>query len=109
MARTRVALLLPLSGQQAPLGQALQQAAELALFAQNDPRVEFVPLDTAGTATGGMTTGVVQPVEVTLGGAVEGSVEVRAGLSPGDIVVVRGNERLRPGMAVSFRQPQRPQ
>lgn len=64
---------------------------------------------TAGTATGGMTTGVVQPVEVTLGGAVEGSVEVRAGLSPGDIVVVRGNERLRPGMAVSFRQPERPQ
>ena len=52
VARTRVALLLPLSGQQAPLGQALQQAAELALFAQNDSRVEFVPLDTAGTATG---------------------------------------------------------
>ena len=52
MARTRVALLLPLSGQQAPLGQALQQAAELALFEQNDRRVEFVPLDTAGTAMG---------------------------------------------------------
>ncbi|MFN9094778.1 MAG: penicillin-binding protein activator, partial [Alphaproteobacteria bacterium] len=52
IARTRVALLLPLSGQQAPLGQALQQAAELALFQQNDRRVEFMPLDTAGTAIG---------------------------------------------------------
>jgi ABC-type branched-subunit amino acid transport system substrate-binding protein len=52
MARTRVALLLPLSGQQAPLGQALQQAVELALFEQNDRRVEFVPLDTGGNAMG---------------------------------------------------------
>ncbi|MFN8981734.1 MAG: penicillin-binding protein activator [Alphaproteobacteria bacterium] len=52
VARTRVALLLPLSGQQEALGRALQQAAELALFEQNDRRVEFVPLDTAGTAMG---------------------------------------------------------
>jgi ABC-type branched-subunit amino acid transport system substrate-binding protein len=52
MARTRVALLLPLSGQQEPLGQALQQAAELALFEQNDRRVEFVPVDTGGNAMG---------------------------------------------------------
>lgn len=64
---------------------------------------------TADAATGVMATGVAQPVEVTLGGAVEGGVEVRAGLSPGDLVVIRGNERLRPGMAVSFRQPERPQ
>ena len=49
--RNRVALLLPLSGSQAPLGQALQQAAELALFETNDPRVEFLPIDTAGNAT----------------------------------------------------------
>ncbi|MFM7422798.1 MAG: penicillin-binding protein activator [Alphaproteobacteria bacterium] len=52
MGRIRVALLLPLSGQQEPLGRALQQATELALFEQNDRRVEFVPLDTAGTAMG---------------------------------------------------------
>ena len=52
MGRTRVALLLPLSGQQEALGRALQQAAELALFEQNDRRVEFVPLDTAGNAMG---------------------------------------------------------
>jgi ABC-type branched-subunit amino acid transport system substrate-binding protein len=52
MGRIRVALLLPLSGQQEALGRALQQASELALFEQNDRRVEFVPLDTAGTAMG---------------------------------------------------------
>ena len=52
VARTRVALLLPLSGQQEQLGQALQQAAELALFEQNDRRVEFLPLDTGGNAMG---------------------------------------------------------
>jgi len=52
VARTRVALLLPLSGQQEALGRALQQAAELALFEQNDRRVEFVPLDTGGNAMG---------------------------------------------------------
>jgi ABC-type branched-subunit amino acid transport system substrate-binding protein len=50
--RTRVALLLPLSGQQEQLGQALQHAAELALFEQNDRRVEFLPLDTGGNAMG---------------------------------------------------------
>ena len=61
---------------------------------------------TAGAAAG---TGTVQPVEVTLGGAVEASVEVRSGLTPGDLVVIRGNERLRPGMAVTFRQPEPPQ
>lgn len=52
IARTRIALLLPLSGQQEALGRALQQAAELALFEQNDRRVEFVPLDTGGNAMG---------------------------------------------------------
>ena len=30
--KARIALLLPLSGQSAPVGQALQQAAEMALF-----------------------------------------------------------------------------
>ncbi len=49
--------------------------------------------------------GVVRPVEVALGGAVEGHVAVNAGLEPGMLVVVRGNERLRPGMKVAFAPP----
>jgi len=52
------------------------------------------------------TTGTVRVASVTLGAAVGGNVEVRSGLEGGLLVVVRGNERLRPGMAVSYAQPQ---
>jgi hypothetical protein len=47
----------------------------------------------------------VRPVQVAIGATIEGSVEVRGGLDPGQLVVIRGNERLRPGMAVTFQQP----
>jgi multidrug efflux pump subunit AcrA (membrane-fusion protein) len=47
----------------------------------------------------------VQAVPVQLGTAVGGNVEVRTELAPGRLVVVRGNERLRPGMAVAFEPP----
>jgi RND family efflux transporter MFP subunit len=50
-------------------------------------------------------TGTVRPVEVSLGAAVEGHVEVRGGVEPGQLLVTRGNERLRPGAAVSFQVP----
>lgn len=53
----------------------------------------------------GPTTGAVRPVEVALGAAVEGHVAVRGSLEPGALVVVRGNERLRPGMQVTFTPP----
>jgi len=51
------------------------------------------------------TEGVVRPVDVVLGAAVEGHVAVRGSLEPGALVVVRGNERLRPGMKVVFEPP----
>ena len=50
--RTKVALLLPLTGGNAALGQAMLNAAELALFEQGAPGFEFVPRDTGGTAQG---------------------------------------------------------
>lgn len=50
--RSRVGLLLPLSGSNRPLGQAMLNAAQLALFEQGDPGVEFLPRDTASTAAG---------------------------------------------------------
>lgn len=64
-------------------------------------------IDPAAGATpvGSATTGTVRPVPVSLGATIEGSVEVRGGLEPGQLVVIRGNERLRPGMTVSFPQP----
>jgi HlyD family secretion protein len=59
-----------------------------------------------GPAAGGAAgSGTVRPVEVSLGAAVEGHVEVRGGVELGQLVVIRGNERLRPGMAVSFQPP----
>ena len=39
---------------------------------------------------------------VVIGFAVGERFEVKSGLEPGDIVVVRGNERLQPGQKVSF-------
>lgn len=42
----------------------------------------------------------VRPVE--LGIAVGERFEVVSGLRPGDLVVVRGNERLRPGQPITF-------
>jgi len=64
------------------------------------PRPLVFCIDPAGD-----TTGTVRPVEVVLGTAVEGHVVVRSGLEPGRLVVVRGNERLRPGMTVTFEPP----
>ena len=67
------------------------------------PQVYVV--DAAGPDGGGPGTGLVRPVDVVLGAVVEGHVEARGELAPGGLVVVRGNERLRPGMAVSFAAP----
>ena len=52
--------------------------------------------------------GTVKPVEVAPGVAVGGNVEIRGGLTPGQLVVIRGNERLRPGASVSFTVPTAP-
>ncbi|TCZ64021.1 penicillin-binding protein activator [Roseicella aquatilis] len=50
--RSRVALLLPLSGGNRALGTAMLNAAQLALFEQGDPSIEFLPRDTGGTGSG---------------------------------------------------------
>ena len=42
------------------------------------------------------------PQPVRLGSAVDGRFEVLDGLGDGDLVVVRGNERLRPGQPVTY-------
>lgn len=48
----KVALLLPLSGQNAALGKSLRQAAEMSVFEVADAKLELIPLDTKGTPTG---------------------------------------------------------
>jgi ABC-type branched-subunit amino acid transport system substrate-binding protein len=48
----KVALLVPLSGGNAELGQAMLDAAQLALFEAPDDRLTLVPRDTGGNAEG---------------------------------------------------------
>jgi ABC-type branched-subunit amino acid transport system substrate-binding protein len=48
----KVALLVPLSGANAELGQVMLDAAQLALFEAPDDRLTLVPRDTGGTAEG---------------------------------------------------------
>lgn len=50
----RVAILLPLSGQHAALGQSMLQAAQLALFDIGYENFELTPRDTQGTAQGAL-------------------------------------------------------
>ena len=48
----RVALLLPLSGPNASIGLAMQNAAQMALFDVGNPDFELLPVDTGGTPEG---------------------------------------------------------
>src|SRR5262249_11506839 len=48
----KVALLLPLSGANAELGQAILDAAQLALFEAGADRLTLLPRDTGGNAAG---------------------------------------------------------
>ena len=50
----RVALLVPLSGPAAQVGQAMLNAAQLALFQFADDRFELLPHDTGGTVDGAL-------------------------------------------------------
>ncbi len=67
--------------------------------------VLVVPKDALVQARGGWTAfvnddGKASPRTVTIGAALGDTFEVLSGLSPGDEVVVRGNERLRPGQDI---------
>lgn len=60
----------------------------------------------AGASVFVAVDGAAAPREVVLGEAVGSRFVVIDGLVPGDLVVVRGNERLRPGQALSYEPPQ---
>jgi ABC-type branched-subunit amino acid transport system substrate-binding protein len=66
----RAALLVPLSGQSASVGQALLNAAQMALFDVSDPSFTLLPVDTKGTAEGAAAaaqTALSQGAEIILG------------------------------------------
>jgi len=56
----------------------------------------------AGAIVYAVRDGKAASQTVSLGAAVGSRLEVLSGLADGDMVVVRGNERLRPGQPVSF-------
>lgn len=65
-----------------------------------------VPKDALVQARGGWTVfvaadGKAQPRQVEIGVPAGDRYEVISGLAPGDLVVVRGNERLRPGQDIT--------
>ena len=72
----------------------------------SEPReVLSVPKDALVQAQGGWTVfvsedGKAQPRQITIGVALRDRFEVLSGLSEGDVVVTRGNERLRPGQDI---------
>jgi multidrug efflux pump subunit AcrA (membrane-fusion protein) len=55
-----------------------------------------------GAAVFVVIDGIAEHRPVSLGEAIGSRFEVLDGLAPGDVVVVRGNERLLPGQAVQF-------
>ena len=82
----------------------LRLAVEIPVGAARD--VLSVPKDALVQARGGWTVFVAaddqaQPRTVTLGVPLGDRYEVLDGLAPGDLVVVRGNERLRPGQDIA--------
>ncbi len=74
-----------------------------ALVLNGDQRAVFVFQEkSTGTADTTPRSGVVRKVQVDLGVAVDGLMQVQGELSDGDLVVVTGNERLIDGAEVSI-------
>ena len=72
-------------------------------------KVVTAPKDALLQGRGGWIVYVVKedkavPQPVKLGQAVQDRIEIKSGLAPGQLVVIRGNERLRPGQPVSPKQ-----
>ncbi len=77
----RVALLLPLSGRLEALGEAMLNAAQLALFDNADMRFELLPYDTKGTPVGAAAAAKIavrDGASMVLGPLLAGSVRAVA-------------------------------
>ena len=77
----RAAVLLPLSGGNAHLGQALLNAAQLAMFDFADYRLELLPVDTKGTPQGAQeaaATAIGDGARIILGPLLSTSVHAMA-------------------------------
>ncbi len=78
---TRVALLVPLSGDAASAGEGLFNAAQLALFQLGGPDFELLPIDTGGTPEGAAAAAraaVARGADLILGPLFSASVKAAA-------------------------------
>ena len=76
--KVRVALLLPLSGANAVLGNAMLDAAQMALFDAADDKLELAPQDTQGTPQGAAeaaSAAVADGARLIIGPLLAGEVE----------------------------------
>ncbi|WP_068109110.1 efflux RND transporter periplasmic adaptor subunit [Tropicimonas marinistellae] len=85
---------------------AVGQSVSVDLPISAPREVVVVPKDALVQARGGWSVfvndaGQATPRPVEIGSAVGGGFEVLSGLQAGDEVVIRGNERLRPGQAIA--------
>ncbi|MGH6932554.1 MAG: penicillin-binding protein activator [Dongiaceae bacterium] len=79
--RARIGLLLPLSGENAAVGQALLQAAQLAIFDTTDDRIALVVRDVGdrpGSAVAAANDVIREGVDLILGPLLAGSVKAVA-------------------------------
>ncbi|MGE5442249.1 MAG: penicillin-binding protein activator [Bacteroidota bacterium] len=96
--RVDVALLLPLSGRLADLGNAMSDAAQMAMFDLADRRFALMPIDDKGTvngATDAATQAVAQGAQLILGPLLAPSVRAVAPIatSAGTPVVAFSSDR----------------
>jgi branched-chain amino acid transport system substrate-binding protein len=101
----RVAILLPLSGQHSKLGQAMLNAAQLALFHFADKQFELLPQDTQGTPNGAADAAALaigDGASLILGPLFAGSVEAiaPAARAAGIKVIAFSNDRAVAGDGV---------
>lgn len=87
------------------VGEAMVVPKDAVVLGGPTPIVFVVQSIDGVQADGPIGTGTVQSVPVRLGAAVGGAVAIEGDLSVGSLVVIRGNERLRPGMPVRFPAP----
>ncbi|MEM8851465.1 MAG: efflux RND transporter periplasmic adaptor subunit [Pseudomonadota bacterium] len=92
---------------------ALGQSVTVMIPVDTPRDLLTVPKDALVQARGGWTVfavedGIAQPRSVEVGLAVGDRFEVVSGVADGDVVVVRGNERLRPGQEVAAMPPEAP-
>jgi len=102
--RTRLVRLVPeFSNIRSPLAES--QTVTIAVPVSDNRNALTVHKDAilkrpSGDIVFVVTDGTAQPRPITLGEAVGGRFEVVSGLKEGEQVVIRGNERVQPGMKV---------